>query len=242
MQPRQNERSRPQITFTSDFHELVQGDLIPGPCVLRYDPLRILEINEAVEQSHVIRAHTRFHPGGSEWHGALTLPAGLPLAEMADPTGQGIMLTTTFDIPNGTTELEVWFSCTHPDGYTHWDSDFGKNYWLRFGLKDLNIEFAKVHHPAASRPTPVDVFEFKCSSRPSVDSMSLRWRVTSIPGFVRQTTALVNAPDGPEAKIWSTPTGGIEVPEGATIAFDIVYSVRGRSYTDDNQGRWYIAD
>jgi hypothetical protein len=26
------------------------------------------------------------------------------------------------------------------------------------------------------------------------------------------------------------------------VAFDVIYIVAGRKYTDDNQGRWYIAD
>ena len=34
---RRGQGYKPKLIFTSDFHELVNGDLIPGPCLLRYD-------------------------------------------------------------------------------------------------------------------------------------------------------------------------------------------------------------
>jgi hypothetical protein len=240
MQLRQNAGSRPQITFTSDFHELVQGDLVPGPCVLRYDPLRLVTLGDAATETHHIRAYVRFHPGGSEWQGAMELPAGLPLADLADASGQGFMLTTTFNIPAGADELEVWFSCTHDDGQTHWDSDHGKNHWLRFGLADLSLKTAKVKS-SKKKTAAQDALEFEFATKPKVESVEVRWRVTSIPGFPRQTSHLVATPTA-AGKTWTAPAGGIPVPKGATVAFDVVYGVAGRQHTDDNQGRWYIAD
>ena len=241
MQLRQNKGLRPQITFTSDFHELVQGDLVPGPCLLRYDPLRLIEPGEAAVETHHIRACVRFHPGGVEWQGVMNLPAGLPLADLADPTGDGLMLTTTFEIPAGCDGLEVWFSCTHEDGHTHFDSDFGKNHWLRFGLADLSIKTAKVQ-PAQQPTDPHDIFEVVINTKPKVESVQVRWRITSNAAFPRQATPLVATASTPGGKTWTAPGAGIPVPDGATIAFDVVYQVEGRAYTDDNQGRWYIAD
>lgn len=241
MQLRQNKGSRPQITFTSDFHELVQGDLVPGPCLLRYDPLRLVDPGAAAHESHQIRAYVRCHPVGVEWQGLMELPAGLPLADLADATGDGIMLTATFDIPEGCDELEVWFSCTHGDGHTHWDSDLGKNHWLRFGLADLSLKTAKVK-PAKDRGAAEDLLEFECGTKAKVESVEVRWRVTSNPAFPRMITPLVATASGPAGKTWTASGGGIPVPKGATVAFDVVYRVEGRVYTDDNQGRWYIAD
>lgn len=239
MQLRTNKGASPQITFTSDFHELVQGDLIPGACTLRYDPLRLVELGEATGNSHEIRAHVRCHPVGVEWQGVLQLPAGLPLAELADPTGDGFMLTTTFEIPEGCDELEVWFSCTHPDGETHYDSDFGKNHWLRFGLSDLSLKSAKV---SPGKSGVEDAFTLDITSKPAVESVEVRWRITSNPAFPRQVAPLVASAGASSGKTWAAPGGAISVAKGATIAFDIVYRVGGRFYTDDNQGRWYIAD
>ena len=241
MQVRHNQGCRPQITFTSDFHELVQGDLFAGPCVLRYDPLRLVELGDAADESHRIRACVRCHPMNTEWQGLLELPSGQPLAELADSTGQGLMLSTTFEIPPGCDELEVWFSCTHADGTTHWDSDFGKNHWLRFGLADLTIKLAKVA-VASHKNSPQDAFEFECATVVKVDDVKLRWRLPSNASFPRQVTPLACTSSEATGKIWKTPSGGLPIPRGATVSYDILYRVGGREFKDDNQGRWYIAD
>lgn len=241
MQRRQNQGSRPQITFTSDFHELVQGDLVPGPCVLRYDPLRLIELGDAADESHHIRAYVRFHPTGSEWQGVMELPAGAPLADLADITGNGFMLTTTFTIPEGCDELEVWFSCTHDDGKTHWDSDHGKNHWLRFGLADIAIDTAKVKTKKA-KTSVNDTLEFALNTAEKIDSVEVRWRMTNHPGVPRKVTPLVPGATKGSRRQWTSPGDGIPVAKGAVIAYDIVYRVQDRTHTDDNQGRWYIAD
>ena len=241
MQLRQNHGSRPQITFTSDFHELVQGDLVAGPCVLRYDPLRLVTLGDAATEHHNIRASVRFHPVGGEWQGTLDLPAGLPLADMADATGQGFMLSTTFNIPAGCDELEVWFSCTHDDGQTHWDSDLGKNFWLRFGLADLVLKTAKIK-TAKKKTSAQDSLEFEFATKAKVESVNVRWRLTNYPHTPRVVSALVCDASTATGKTWTSPEGGIPVPKGGVVAFDVVYRVEGRDFTDDNQGRWYIAD
>lgn len=235
---RQNAGSSPQVTFTSDFHELVQGDLIPGPCTLRYDPLRLVALGDAATERHVIRAHVRFQPMGKEWQDGMELLPGQPLAELADVAGQGFMVSTTFTIPEGCDELEIWFCCTHPDGQTHWDSDFGKNFWLRFGLADLSIETAHVKVGSAAQ----DGLHFQLTARAAVDSLQVRWWLTNVPSFPRQTTPLSVSSTSGNRRSWSTPPSGIPVPKGATVAFDFVYRVGGRDFTDDNQGRWYVAD
>lgn len=235
MQLRHNVGSRPQITFTSDFHELVQGDLVPGPCLLRYDPLRLVALNEP-EDHHNIRAFVRFHPTGVEWQGVMSLPAGTPLADQADICGQGFMLTAPLTIPSDCDAIEAWFSCSHPDGETHWDSDHGKNHWLRFGLADLTIKSATV--AAAKKNAVQDTFKVEVTTKPCIESVDIRWRQTKSPQAPRIKTPLKANTDGS----WSTPKEGIPVAKNSVIAFDIIYTVAGRTFTDDNQGRWYIAD
>jgi hypothetical protein len=234
---RQNKGKRPQITFTSDFHELVQGDLVEGRCVLRYDPLRLLPATDR-GGAHQIEAHVRFHPGGTEWHQLLSVPAATPLATLADPTGQGFMLETDFAIPPGANELEVWFSCRHPDGQVDWDSDFGHNHWLRFPLHDLDLtkgEVVKGRTGAAG-----DALAVAVTSVLDIDGVDVRWRVTSAPGSTRDRAPLRLASADARSKNWET--AGVVVPRGATVVFDLVYRVGLREYADDNQGRWYLAD
>lgn len=241
MKPRQNQGRRPQITFTSDFHELVQGDLVPGPFVLRYDPLRLIPPEEVDGAKHEIHAHVRFHPSGQTWEGTLVVPANAPLAELANSSGQGYMLETTFNLPEGTDELETWFSCTHDHGFTHWDSNEGKNYWLRFSLSDIKTVQATVRQPGKNNPAQSSL-EFEVVTIPQVISVVARWHLPSFQDGPRVETELIPTGTQKEGTHWSAPPAGIPVPTAAIAAFDLIYFIGDRKFTDDNQGRWYLAD
>lgn len=229
---------RPQLTFTADFHELVEGDLIPGPCVLRYDPLRLIQ-NRPEGASYEIQAYLRFHPEGGAWEGRSLVPAAAPLEDMADPSGQGYMLESSFPLSTGCEEIEAWFSCTYPDGSTHWDSAHGNNYHLRFPLHDLHIEEARVLPRA--QDSSHDAFNLKVTGVAAVESMRVRWRIPKVSRDLRQETPLVATASTAAGRLWKLSTE-ILVPHGAAVVFDLVYGVRQREYTDDNQGRWYVAD
>ncbi len=145
MLKRRGKGQRPQIIFTSDFHELVRGDLMPGQCVLRYDPHRIVPPEEIVglpQSQRPITGHLRFHPGGQVWEGEMRFAPGSRLVADNDPTGQGTMLEIEFHLPPGCDELECWFSYAGGSGKTLWDSDLGSNFWLRFPTHDLQITTA----------------------------------------------------------------------------------------------------
>jgi hypothetical protein len=250
---RARQGTRPQVTFTADFHELVQGDLVPGPCVLRYDPLRLVR-SRAEAAEHRIEAHVRLHPMGTEWHKTLRVPAGAPLAALDDPAGQGYMLETEFTIPDGCDEIEAWFSCRRPDGHVDWDSEFGHNYWMRFPLHDLRIDGATVR--SSDRMAAFDTLDVAVTSVAKVDSIRVRYRPTSTPpvgpgsGPGGAPTAIATRHSAPlqciafegTQKRWAPASGGIHLPHGATIAFDLVYIVGAHEHTDDNQGSWYVAD
>jgi hypothetical protein len=241
MNPRQNQGLRPQITFTADFHELVQGDLVPGPCLLRYDPLRLIPADEAGEHDHEIRAYLRFHPSGQTWEGTLLLQDGAPVADLAHARGQNFVLKSTFEIPAGTDEIEAWFSCTHEDGYTHWDSNEGKNHWLRFSLHDIKEQQAVVRPPDKRNPAQ-SALELDVLTIPQVHTLTLRWRLPAFPERPRFETPLVATGETKKGKRWGSPEEGIFVPVGAVVAYDLVYYVGDRKFTDDNQGRWYLSE
>jgi len=237
---RSNKGKRPQITFTSDFHELVVGDLIPGRCVLLYDPLRLAG---GYDQSRprYFNAFVRFHPSNQEWTCPMTVPARVPLQSMADSAAQGYVLETAFDIPKDCDQLEVWFAYHRPNGETRWDSDFGKNFWMRFPLNDVKTIQAIVHPPR--QPVPGhDMFEVEVTSLACIESMVVRWRIGNQSREERRQSPLVSSAQGSSLKRWSLTGGGVTVPRNATVVFDLVYYVGGRKFTDDNQGRWYIAD
>ncbi len=151
------------------------------------------------------------------------------------------MLETSFNLPEGCDELEAWFSCTHADGYTHWDSDSGKNHWLRFSLHDVVIETAVVKSPT-TKDSAKDAFTCAFATTAKVDAVEVRWRATNIPTLPRVRTPLHASSTPKGLKRWTPAEGTIAVPKGATIAYDVVYRIGDRDFTDDNQGRWYIAE
>lgn len=118
----------------------------------------------------------------------MELHTGLPLADLSDISGQGYMLTTSFDIPRGCDELEVWFSCTHQDGHTHWNSDFGKNHWLRFGLADIDIETAKVV-TSKEKAAVTDTLEFALSIALSIVPLRQQLGSVDLEGVLVQADA-----------------------------------------------------
>lgn len=238
---RQSQDRDPQIVFTSDFHELVQGDLKPGPCAIRYDPLRLIPRAEINDENHHIKANIRFHPLGGLAELEMVVPANAPVEQLADAAGQGFMLEATFNLPAGCNTLEAWFSCTHEDGSVHWDSRMGKNYWLRFALEDLDIKQARVV-AAKKKATAQDALKIEITSDPAVDRLVVRRRLTHPSGYPRVETSLTGTVTEGTRKTWSTPPEGIAVPKGATVVFDVVYFIAGHKYTDDNQGRWYVAE
>ena len=230
---------RPQIIFTSDYHELVRGDLIPGPCVLRYDPHRIVEATQIQwlpATGHPVTAHVRCHPSNEYLMRDMRFAPATRLLVDADPTGQGTMLETEFPIPDNCEELECWFSYT-ANGVTRWDSEMGSNYWVRFPTHDFDI------HRCELRTVPnaaLGQLELEIESISDVEAIDIRWRYTQLAGQSRQQRALQSMTLESGRKQWSRTGGGIPVASGTTIAFDLVYAIRGHSFTDDNDGTWYV--
>ncbi|HMG33250.1 MAG TPA: hypothetical protein VKM94_04865 [Blastocatellia bacterium] len=232
----------PQVTFTSDFHELVQGDLIPGPCSVRYDPWRIVpsdEIQEFAAAQRSVRAHIRFHPTGTLWEDELRCRPGTRIDPEPDPTGRGTMLGGECYIPDNADELECWFSYSDRTGQMRWDSEMGANFWLRFPAHDLRIVRAETVEAPSSA---VDNLEVEIESVPEVETLLLRWRLTSMPFEPRRQANLICSGTRGDKSIWSAPGVGIHVPSGATAVFDLVYAIRGREFTDDNEGTWFLAE
>jgi hypothetical protein len=225
----------PQAVFTADFHQLVQGELRPGPCVIRYDPFRIVPAEEYAAPRPVTM-HAAFHPTDKRWDCAVSVPGRLH-AYLMDISGQNLMLQQTFEVPAGCDELECWFSYTDSRGHELYDSHEGTNFWLRFPLHDLSFP----HGVIIDSPDPgVDRLQIELTSLAVVDQIVARWRLTHPPG-PRQTIALVSSAAPDDRKAWSIAPPGAPVATGATGVFDLVYTVGGRQFTDDNEGTWYLA-
>jgi hypothetical protein len=230
---------RPQVTFAAGFHELIQGDLVPGPCVLRYDPWRIVPASEILnlpQSQRPIHAHINFHPVGGCWEGELRFRPGVTIDPIHDPTSQEVMIEAEFLLPAGCEELECWFSYADTFGQTHWDSAMGANFRLRFPSHDLRLLRGEI---IKSPGIGVDRLEIEVESVAAVETVDLRYRLTQHTGHPNRECALVSSADH---KSWTTPAGGAPVPANATVAFDLIYTVGGRKFTDDNEGTWFLAN
>jgi hypothetical protein len=230
---------KPKLIFTSDFHELVNGDRIPGPCLLRYDPHRVVPNNEIPylpKTQRPITAHIRFHPSGNVWEKDMLFPLASWMNVDEDITGQGTMLETEFPLPEDCQELECWFSYVGDSGDTQWDSAMGANFWIRFPTYDLKITDARI---VACPAKALDLFKLEVESVAAVVSIDVRWRYTNAISDARYERPLTPTLGG-EPKRWSLPVEGAPVSSNSPLAFDLVYQANGHKYTDDNQGTWYI--
>lgn len=238
---RRSAAHRPQLTFTADFHELTQGDLVPGTIGLRYDPWRIVppaEIAEFPTSGKPVHAYAKFHPTGQYWEGDLWLHPGVRMDVIPDPAAQGPMLTADLPLAPGAEGVELWFSYVNEAGQSLWDSNGGKNYLLRFPTHDLDIVSAEVK---TAPDGASDRFSVIVNSKAAVDSVTLRWRLTRLPNLPREERPLVASTHGDGDKTWAAPDDGFIVPHNATVAYDLVYTIGDRKFTDDNEGTWYLA-
>src|SRR5687767_7893957 len=97
-----------QISFTSDFHELLQGDLRPGKSLtLRYDPDRLSPAAEYTfgDPRWPIVAHLRYTDRGAVTD--LFLEGLVTPVPDRDPMGQGSMLTASTVVPTDAAFVEL---------------------------------------------------------------------------------------------------------------------------------------
>jgi hypothetical protein len=245
MYPRQSLDQLPQITFTLDHHELVTGNLLPGcPCVLRYDPLRLLSPEDPDHLQAVstmpVTAYVRFSPLGPIYSFDLQSRTGRLRHPDVDITGQGTMQTGQFDIPTDAEEVIVWFSVRMPDGSIQWDSAYGANFHFRFTSRDLAVLRTTVTN---DQQIPYSRFAVEVAADPAITSITARYRVVNDrTGDSRRSEVPLSptgAADEQGRKIWSV--SGIAVPHRAVVAFDLVYVAGGHRFTDDNEGRYFLA-
>jgi hypothetical protein len=103
------------LRFLPGWSQEQIGDIRAGePLRIEYDLQRLPDCRSYRygQPAWNIAAYFRFHPGGQEQAGGL----------MHGPLG--------VDIPNGTSQIEIWFHNTDQTGCVAWDSRYGQNYWF----------------------------------------------------------------------------------------------------------------
>lgn len=235
----------PQVTFTLDFHQLVTGALGPGKnCRIAYDPLRIVPKGQPYrfgDPAHPVTAYIQTLPSGEIITRTLESNIGQPEDIDVDVTGRGSMLVAAFPVPDDCTELAFWFEYLDINDQPQWDSAFGENYHIRFPAYEIHVQQAVV---TSDPQTPYSGFGVQVSAVSQIDSMNVRYRFLNVPSERDQKNVQPMQrggadPDDSSRTIWSV--FGVAVPYRATIAFDLVYTVSGRTFKDDNSGLYFHA-
>jgi hypothetical protein len=228
------------LLFTRDFHELRRGRLERGgECTILYDPARIVPPDEAYrfgDPERPVVAHLRFREGGPVMDLALQSRVGLLDYVPVTLKWDGPMLSATFRIPDDAQWIMSWFTFRSADGTIRHDSDYGRNHLLRF--------FGEVHLLAAEVVSLPDgaaaTFTCRVEATADVEAVTVRYHITNRPEVKEVERAMTpvgaDTPDG--GRVWQL--AGEQIPDGATVAFDLVYHIDGERHKEDNQGQYFI--
>jgi len=231
-----------QIIFTSDFHEVVTGDLRPGHhVVLSYDPKRIVPREQPYvfgDPNRPIEAFVQFRDGEPATNAVLESPSGILVEPDEDITGQGSMLKARFMVPDEADLVIVWFSYLSTSGAMLYDNDHGTNYYFGFPSRDIAVLSATV---VSDPQTPYSGFAVSIAAAKSVEAMSVRFRSVSDPKAEGNEVKLekTGQSDDHGRPIWSV--AGVAVPYRSVVRFKVFYWIGGLRYKDDNGGRYYLA-
>lgn len=236
------------LIFTADYSEYVRGRIDHGATVtILYDPRRIVPRGDSYtfgDPNQPIKAFVQFQSGGP----ITTIPlaaragAGAPLQANTPAGGPMLsapMLTGSFQMPDNSDIITIWFTITTPDGQTHYDSNNSDNYVFHLHHANFNLVSALVSGPL---PAPNQTLTCQIAADQDVSKLQISYQVTNVPGGVapRLADLLKTGQSQDDGRlIWST--GAVSVPCNAVIAFAVVYTTEGYQTTDNNQNMFYIA-
>jgi hypothetical protein len=232
----------PRVMFTKDFRQLVQGDLLPGRQVtIVYDAERLPRERSYVNgtAAWTIRCFYKFAEQGPVRWIDLWSETGVILTKNTDEPGEGTMMTGRIDLPADADHLTLWFLNTGASAAEYWDSNFGRNYVLRFVVDDVEIAFVGVEHEANA---PASRFRIDVLALPEVEDLIVLHRIMNDPAAPKdQDTRLPLDRQGPLTAAgkqrWS---GATVVPVGAVVRFTLAYTAYGNPQTDSNNRRGYL--
>ena len=120
-----------------------------------------------------------------------------------------------------------------------YDSNFGKNFRLRFYRHEIEVLQTDVRDAVGQ---PMGRFVCRVATDRCVERVIARYRIVN-----RQPVAPDNSvdlrPTGESDEhghpIWET--HDVLVPKDAVVAYDLIYFAGDRPFKDDNQGNWFLA-
>jgi len=228
----------PRITFTSDYHELVRGDLRPGTDVrLRYDPARIVPPGQGYvfgDPEHRVEAHIIFPPSQD----VVTIPLHSRTGVLTDPivdvTGVGNMLTATAHVPENATSIVMWFTHDSPHGPTNYDSDEGRNFHFGFNSQQIRPLAATV----GPDPSGADRFTVKVAVVPEVHRVVVRMRIVTETKSTDRDLTRTGEQEKDGWPVWVLEP--VPIHNGAVVRFKLFYWLGDVRFKDDNDGLYYL--
>lgn len=228
------------LIFTLDFHEIVRGNIQrDSTCTINYDPLRLAAAKEGYihgSPNFEFTAHLQFKPEGAT-EVKLTSGTGILENAVVMNNGRGSMLTGDFKIPADAEEIIVWISLKDDKGAYSYDSDLGRNFHFRLAEQDIQITKASVEN---SKTAGTAKFTLSVAASQAIDKMIARYRVTNGPDPLLEIPVELTATKAKKnQQIWDT--GGVEVPYGSVVIYDLIYFVGDNKFKVENNGNYFIA-
>ena len=231
------------MTFTRDFREFIRGAFWPDvEATIRYDPYRVVPPGDGYhfgDPARPVVAHLQFNEGGPVTDITLVSLIGESSHISAWTERRVPMLHGELTIPEDADWVTIWFSYMSSTGRKIYDSNWGKNYRLRFYREEIKILDSFVRNQAAM---PLNEFVCRIAAGHDVDRVIARYRIVNVKPETPVTSVDLHRTDLVDKDglaIWET--RGVFVPNDAVIAYDIIYFVAGRPFKDDNEGAFFLA-
>jgi Family of unknown function (DUF6209) len=232
--------TRTQLVFTRDFREFIRGEFWPGvTATIRYDPFRVVPPGDDYrfgDPARPVVAHLRFREGGPVTDVTLVSRIGVPDCIPNRTDQHAPLLEGDVTIPEGAHWVEIWFSYT--GGGLIYDSNWGKNFRLRFYRGEIEVLETTVHDVPDE---PLDVFVCRVATA-AAERVIVRYRIVNAQPAPPAAAVELHRTDQMDEHghtIWET--RGVSVPDEAVLAYDVVYYADGRPFKDDNQGAFFLA-
>jgi hypothetical protein len=235
--------TRPQLVFTRNYREYVRGWFHPGQtATIRYDPYRVVPPGDDYrfgDPARQIVAHLQFNEGGPVTDVTLTSPVGTPDYISPSVIERAPKLRGEVAIPEGADWVSIWFTYTGAGGRVLYDSNFGKNFRLRFYREEIELLQTEVVDDPGQ---PLARFVCRAATDASVERVIARYRVVNRQPVAPETSVdlrRTGKTDEQGRAIWET--SDVLVPKDAVLAYDLVYYADNRPFKDDNQGSFFVA-
>jgi hypothetical protein len=233
----------PELIFTRDFREYIRGRFRPGlTATIRYDPYRVVPSDDGYrfgDPERPVVVHLQCKESGPVIDVTLGSPAGIPDCIPSADYERSPKLHGEVVIPGDAAWVSVWFTYHGAGGRVFYDSNFGKNFRLRFYRDEIEVLQTDVIDDPGQ---PLGRFVCRVAANRCVQRVIARYRVVNQPPVAPDTSVdLQHTGESDEHghPIWET--HDVIVPKDAVIAYDLVYFADDRAFKDNNQGNYFLA-